>query len=684
LGIYVFGEMNRLSEQKILIDRMNSNLQILSDELELNLYKPQNSTKTHFNISTNVNSIIDTVDELKINLEGSRKSADYNARTDQLIQVWENTYNYHIVNLLTGLHELDPLQGFLIISVHGLKGSINVVSEEFDGQLYNQIWYIINLFDDLQTQINNTVVPLAESTSFSVNNDIDKISRNIIRNAILITSLILSFSVFLSAFLSHNVSENIKKLDDAIAQVASGNFHYTMKSTGNDEFSEISHGFNTLTELLWFRIDSLKDVMRDVGKAMENESTAEEFYNLILELAIDSTGAESAVLMLYDEEKKGLTVGHHMGYFPPPIDVPKNVKVKQENIIEWFHSTTIPLTGNLFGEASNGGSSFYIHDNEEQKVLIDNSKPSDSTFISSSIVLSLNAADKKYGVLALAKTEQHTHFNDLDYTYMKSFANFVSITMDNFEKYQKLVKKHEINREVEVAAEIQNSLLPARMPPMKGTQIAAFTHAAKGVSGDYYDVFTLDTNRTAIIICDVSGKGIPASLFMVMFRTVLRTVSNPKLNASEILNLVNREISGNFQSGTFATASLLIVNHKDNTISFSNGAHHPLYIYRANKKTFVKFDTEGLPLGIDVRGDYGHKQLKVNKDDYLFLFTDGLSEARNDKGEELGTGRLLKYASRFVDKTPSRMKELIEELLRSFEGEAGQHDDETFMAIKIG
>ena len=684
LAIFVFSEMNNLYVQRILLDNMHNNVMILSDELSINLYKPQIPSAGYFNISRQVNAIDLNVEELKAYQEQSRGESSYSRRADKIISQWDNIYSSSVEPLLSDLSVFQPLAGYNIFNIYGLKGSLKPLEESGEIELHKQTSTIISNIEILQESVNATLVDLTETASAMVGIEIGHFSRNMIRNSLLATVLMLLISIFLSFYLSYSIAGNIKNLDEALGQVASGNFHYNLRATGNDEFSEISNGFNTLTEMLWFRIDSLKDIMRDIGSAVENDVSEEDLYSLILELAIDSTASDSAFLMLYNEEENHLTMGYHLGFFPPPMGIPHNVRVKRENIKEWFDNAKIPMTGNILGDSCSRGSSFFIHDNENKGGLPENRDRRSSSFISSSIILSLNSPDKKIGVLGLAKTEPGSFFTDLDYTYMKSFANFVTITMDNFEKYQELVKKREINKEIEVAAEIQGTLLPGRMPPMGGNRIAAFSHPAKGVSGDYYDVFSLDKERTAVIICDVSGKGIPASLFMVMFRTVLRTVSSPALNAAETLAAVNREISGNFLSGTFATASLLIVNHKTGSISFSNGAHHPLYIYRSEKKSFVKFDTEGLPLGIDMRGEYGHKYIKVAKGDYLFLFTDGLTEARNDKGEELGTGRLLKYAGQFTDQSPERMKELIEDLLRNFEGEAGQHDDETFMALLIG
>ncbi len=684
LALFVFREINRLSLQIVLLDNMHSDVLNLNDELGINLYKPQIPSVGYYKLSQQINGIDHLIVQLKDNQKQSRGESSYKERTDLLINQWESIREAQIEPLLLELRDFQPLAGYYTFNVYGMKGSLRPLYQSGQDELYLQLRSIISLMESLQTKITINLAGMTETTSVMVEREIDQFSRNMVRNALVVTAVMLAISIALSLYLSYSIAGNIKRVDDAIAQVASGNFHYTLKTAGDDEFSEIAGGFNTLTEMLWFRIDSLKDIMRDIGNAVEKEVSAESLYSLILELAIDSTGADSAILMLYDEKENALTMGYQLGFFPPPVKIPRNVRVKRENIREWFDSTKIPLTGNILGDSCNRGSSFFIHDNEHQGGLPENRDKRDSHFISSSIILSLNSPEKKIGLIALAKTRPDNLFTDLDYTYMKSFANFVTITMDNFEKYQELVKKHEINKEIEVAAEIQGTLLPGRMPPMGYTRISAFSHPAKGVSGDYYDVFSLDKQRTAVIICDVSGKGIPASLFMVMFRTVLRTVSSPRMNASQILTAVNREISGNFLSGTFATASLLIINHATNSISFSNGAHHPLYIYRSDKTAFVKFDTEGLPLGIDIRGEYGHKNIKVNKGDYLFLFTDGLTEARNIKGEELGTGRLLKYASQFTDQSPDRMKELIEDLIRNFEGEAGQHDDETFLAIRIG
>jgi sigma-B regulation protein RsbU (phosphoserine phosphatase) len=681
LTLFVFKEMSHYSEQNIILYELNYEIQILRDELNLITYRPQPPNASFYDLNGKVTKIETLIKQMEYFTGSSDSKID--SITFELNNFWDMLYSNELLPLLAEMRSLDPLAGYYTLSVYGMRGSLLEFQLSGSDQLYKTIEHILNQINKIYPQVDTDLVNLAKETAEKMDLEINNFSVTMIKNALLAMASMMMFSLILAWSLSHSIGLNMKRLDEAVNQVASGNFNFAVTSSSNDEFREIAVSFNTLTEMLWFRLDSLKDLMRDLGSAIENESSTDELYTLILELAIDSTGADSALIMLFDEEQKGLVMAKQLGYFPPPMEIPRSVRMKQESMANWLQTTTISLKDNILGEICARGSSLFIHDNTKQSVLSFNRDRDSFNFINSAIFLSLKTSEKQLGVIGLAKTKPNDYFNDLDFTYMKSYANFVTITLDNFDKYQELILKHEINREIEVAAEIQTTLLPARMPPMKISSIAAFSHAAKGVSGDYYDVFNLDSKRTAVIICDISGKGIPASLFMVMFRTVIRTLSKPEMNSSEILTAVNREISSNFQSGTFATASFLIIDHLNHNISYSNGAHHPLYIYRKAKENFVKFDTEGLPLGIDIRGTYGHKQIKINKGDYLFLFTDGLTEARNPKGEELGTGRLLKYASKYVDKSPERMNEMINELLVKFKGSADQHDDETFLSIKI-
>ncbi|RKX68971.1 MAG: protein serine phosphatase, partial [Spirochaetes bacterium] len=242
---------------------------------------------------------------------------------------------------------------------------------------------------------------------------------------------------------------------------------------------------------------------------------------------------------------------------------------------------------------------------------------------------------------------------------------------------------HKINREIEVAADIQKTLLPERLPSLNNAEVAAFSDAAKGVSGDYYDVFDLGGGKTAIIICDVSGKGVPASLLMIMIRTIIRSISSPEKRSDRIMGELNRAVTGRMGADRFATISIIILDAEKGSISYSNGAHHPLYILRGETGKYRMFDTDGLPLGIDINASFGHKRIRVRTNDYLVLFTDGLPEARNTAGEELGTDRLLKFIARHAGQNPVELTRRVKDYIEDFTS-GTKHDDQTFVTLKVG
>lgn len=501
---------------------------------------------------------------------------------------------------------------------------------------------------------------------------------------VLLSTLIMAIIAAISGILfANNISKNIKILDNSIAQISSGEFQLQIAEAGPNEFVNIARYFNELTSMLWFKLDSLKDIMRDIANSIEEETKIDDLLDFILELAADSTGADSGAAYLFDKQDNSVLLARTAGHYPPPMKVPLDMVNDNEQLKEWLgkQSITSNTVGPL-GQCISSNDPVFIKNNIKDHTLPTNMEEN-NMFINSAFFLPLVTSGELVGILSLAITDKERHFSDLDFTYIKSFADFVALTLDNFFKYQELVKKHEISREIEVAADIQKSLLPERMPNPKGLEMAAFSYAAKGVSGDYYDAFKLDKNRIAVTVCDVSGKGVPASLFMVMIRTVLRTIASPGKSAGDTMKEMNQELSGNFRTGTFATIALLIIDINKNYFSYANGAHHPLYLYRKSENKYVKFDAAGLPLGIDVHTDFENKYIKVSKGDWLFLFTDGINEARNKAGDELGTNRMLKFASQWFNKSAKDMSNNVDKFLHNYTKDAGQHDDETFLTIKI-
>jgi len=538
---------------------------------------------------------------------------------------------------------------------------------------------IISHFNDINYIFDKRV--LAPSEIFithqrqQINNYLQSIHLIIFTIALLIQAL----AAFMGYWQSVLFSRNIQRLQENISRIAEGNFDLPLEIHTGDEFEEFANHFKMLFQEFWNRIDSMKDMMHDISSYYSEGTDLDNLKNFMLELAIDNTGADAG--MLLDIQDGMLKLNNMQGYFPPPIQLPPRVSSKREYVLEWFNSHLIAPGEGVLGEILSYEQSRFIRNNSSRE-LPDNADPETDLYINSAIFIFLRISGRPLGVLALAFTDRNTEFTDMEYTFMQSYGEFISLTIDNIQKYNELIQSHEINKEIQIAADIQKSLLPEKMPKIKNAEIAAFSDAAKGISGDYYDVFDIGGNRSVIVICDVSGKGVAASLLMIMIRTVIRSISKPEKTASQILTELNRTITGQIGADRFATMSVLILDTEKKVISYSNGAHHPLYILRKNENKYRMFDTDGLPIGIDINASFGHKIIRIEPGDYIIMYTDGLSEARNENGEEMGWERLLRFIARYADRPPKEMVLRVQEYLDNFTG-GRQHDDQTFVALKI-
>jgi sigma-B regulation protein RsbU (phosphoserine phosphatase) len=216
-----------------------------------------------------------------------------------------------------------------------------------------------------------------------------------------------------------------------------------------------------------------------------------------------------------------------------------------------------------------------------------------------------------------------------------------------------------------------------------GIQIKGYTRAAKGVGGDYFDYIDIDENRVGALISDVSGKGVPASLVMVMIRTVFTTyVRRPDVDCSSVVTAINDSLSSDFAIDKFATLFFMIYDRKTEELSFTNAGHAPLYCYRAKLGAFTATQLDGVPIGIMEDVQYKQGRIRLNPGDIVIMFSDGVSEMRNMNKDEYGLERVHKM---LLENHHLSAKDFVEKLVaevNAFQGEAPQHDDMTMLVFK--
>jgi len=240
-----------------------------------------------------------------------------------------------------------------------------------------------------------------------------------------------------------------------------------------------------------------------------------------------------------------------------------------------------------------------------------------------------------------------------------------------------------MDEQLEIAKDIQEGLNPMYYYDKKGIQIKGYTRAAKGVGGDYYDYIDIDENRVCALISDVSGKGVPASLVMVMIRTVFTSyISRKDIDCGRVVRAINDSLSADFAIDKFATLFFIIYDRKKEELSFANAGHGPLYCYRANTDSCTAAKLDGVPIGIMEDVDYQQAKVKLGPGDMVMMCTDGITEMRNMQKDEYGLGRVLELMLSHNHLNASEFVDLLVNDCDDFRGEASPHDDMTTLIFK--
>ncbi len=244
-------------------------------------------------------------------------------------------------------------------------------------------------------------------------------------------------------------------------------------------------------------------------------------------------------------------------------------------------------------------------------------------------------------------------------------------------------KQHR-REEMQAAAEIQQSILPppwVRDGPTERIDLHAEMHPAREIGGDFYDYFLIDANRLAVIVADVSGKGTPASLFMAVSRTVMRSVTGAGDMASG-MEAANRLLATHNTACMFVTIFLGVLDLSSGVLRYCNAGHNPPYLLRADGGRDTLGGT-GIPFGIDAEMPYRIDETVLQPGDALFLFSDGITEAFDTAGAEFGTGRLEAALEAARGGSAAELVAGVLGATAAFAAGADQSDDITALALVL-
>ena len=263
-----------------------------------------------------------------------------------------------------------------------------------------------------------------------------------------------------------------------------------------------------------------------------------------------------------------------------------------------------------------------------------------------------------------------------------SLSDDINQTVGTLKRYIKEAAAR-IDKELEFAKQIQCSSLPTAFPKSNSFRLFAEMITAKEVGGDFYDFYMLNDSTVAFLVADVSGKGIPAAMFMMRAKTVIRDLAERGLEPDEIFTIANEKLCENNDAGMFVTAWLGILDTKTGLMKFANAGHNPPLF----KKTGEEFEYMKTRSGMLLAGMEGMKyrknSLQLTPGDKLYLYTDGVTEATNSNTELYGEERLLDFVNSLETVEPESLCKLIKEDVDKFVGTAPQFDDITMLALNF-
>jgi len=292
-------------------------------------------------------------------------------------------------------------------------------------------------------------------------------------------------------------------------------------------------------------------------------------------------------------------------------------------------------------------------------------------------------ADQLVGTATLGRRAANKPFTAAQLNLLHTFVDFLAIQLVNARLLDERTASRVTRRELEIAADIQRSLLPAMLPACQPFEISAGCQSALQVGGDFYDVVPAGDGAALVVIADVMGKGVPAALFAAVLRSTLRSMPQLFSLPGELLAAANRILHDDLSRvNMFITAKVIFLNARWGRIIAASAGHCPLLISDAPEKDGPR--NSGLPLGIEPKVFYPQTVHTLVPGAAAMLFTDGLSETRNPAGEQLGEKRLQQFLSGAAARAQNanEVKDFVLERLVEFRGTAALTDDQTFVIIR--
>ncbi|MFN9862142.1 MAG: GAF domain-containing SpoIIE family protein phosphatase, partial [Bacteroidota bacterium] len=393
---------------------------------------------------------------------------------------------------------------------------------------------------------------------------------------------------------------------------------------------------------------------------IQTEQNEESVYNILLESSVNSVFADAAWLHMRSSLQGGKL-------FTYKISETETVAIKE-------HLEKNNVKGAL------------VQSSDKTKNLSKYLGSMKNSRFRSLLSFPIIVKDENIGTLALLK-EVPDGFNKEMTRIVSTFANQAGISIENFRLMEEAFQNARYKEELKIAKTVQRSLLPTKLEQDNDFEIVAFSESADEVGGDYYDTLRINDHEVALIIADVSGKGTTAAFHMSQMKGIFHSLAQQAPNPRDFMSKANRALVYCLERGSFISATYFVIDTQTKTIHYSRAGHCPVLLYRASTDVAEFLKDKGTALGMVRSHDYPNyvenNSVPYCPGDVMLLYTDGITESKNRKGEEFGGERLMKVIQENAEKSSREIEESVIKSLYEFSGSDDIDDDYTAMTVKF-
>lgn len=413
------------------------------------------------------------------------------------------------------------------------------------------------------------------------------------------------------------------------------------------------------------RADSSRELkaLMNVSQFMTTSSDQDKLLAQIVDQLLVAVDAEACTLYLLDDERDELF---------SQVMIEETGKLKE---------IRLKVGEGIAGGVAKSGEIVNIEDAYKDDRFIKTYDQITGVFCRTMLVAPMrNAQGKIIGVVQLIN-KRDGEFTSRDERLLAAITAQAAISVENARLYAQEMERQLINQELETARRIQKSFLPEVMPDHAGWDIGSYWHPMREVAGDFYDFYPLPDGRLAVLVADVSGKGIPAALFMALSVTVLRFAMSLGLSPSEMMSRANQVMLENQQSKMFTTAFVAYIDLESGEMEYASAGHNPPLVYRQGK--FEYLEASGVAMGVFKAATYQRLTYAMYPGDILCLYTDGITEAMDEAENEFGEERLAEVIESYAtEHSAQQITDAIMTVAHRFAAESGAFDDETLIIVK--